>query len=439
MKARGSMVHGTILLTGANLLLRLSGMAFQVYLSGRIGPDGVGLLQLALSVRGLAFTVGSAGIRTCAMYLTAGALGRDREVKAVLDGCFRYSALFSGLTLAALWCAAPVLAREWIGSRAVIPCLRLYAVFLPISCLGGVLTGYFTANGRIRTLVAVEFLEQGLAVLGTFLLLHRWAGQSAGRACTAVAAGSCLAGGAAFGILWAICRRELPDRAGRRPPYRKIGRTALPLAAADGLRAGLNTLENLLIPKRLALYAGTTNALADYGVLHGMVFPAMMFPAAVLFSLAELLVPEFSRCAAGGRWPRVRYLTRRGLRVSLAFSLLAAGILAAFGPLLGEALYHTPAAGRYLRLYSPFVPVLYTDAIVDAMCKGLGQQSANARYNLLTSFLDVAFLWLLLPRWGLGGYYVSFALTHLLNFGLSLRRLLQSTGIAGGAPTGAGG
>ncbi|MBD5148743.1 MAG: hypothetical protein HDT19_08230 [Oscillibacter sp.] len=424
MRPTGSMIPGTILLTGANLLLRISGMAFQVYLSGRIGAGGVGLLQLALSVRGLAFTVGSAGVRTCAMYLTAGALGRERDTKAVMDGCFRYSALCSGLAMAALWCAAPSLAREWMGSRGIIPCLRLYAVFLPVSCLGGVLTGYFTANGRIRTLVAVEFLEQGLAVAGTFLLLERWAGENAGRACTAVAAGSCIAGGAAFLVLWVLCRRELPERAEKRPPYGDILKTALPLGAADGLRAGLNTLENLLIPKRLALYAETVDALADYGVLHGMVFPAMMFPAAALFSLAELLVPEFSRCAAGNRWPRVRYLTRRGLRTSLAFSLLAAGILLALGPVLGDLLYHTPAAGRYLRLYAPFVPILYTDAIVDAMCKGLGQQSANARYNLLTSFLDVVFLWTLLPRWGLGGYYVSFAVTHLLNFGLSLRRLL---------------
>ena len=60
------------------------------------------------------------------------------------------------------------------------------------------------------------------------------------------------------------------------------------------------------------------------------------------------------------------------------------------------------------------------------MCKGLGQQSANARYNLLTNLMDVALLWLLLPRFGMGGYYFSFAASHLVNFGLSLRRLGRS-------------
>ena len=35
---------------------------------------------------------------------------------------------------------------------------------------------------------------------------------------------------------------------------------------------------------------------------------------------------------------------------------------------------------------------------------------------------------MLLPRWGLGGYIFAFAATHLLNFALSLRRLLLVTG-----------
>ena len=95
------------------------------------------------------------------------------------------------------------------------------------------------------------------------------------------------------------------------------------MGLADDLRAGLNTVENLIIPRRLALCAGTVNAMADYGVLHGMVFPVLMFPAAILASLADLLVAEFSRCARRPGRVRVRYLARQGLRVSWLFGLAA--------------------------------------------------------------------------------------------------------------------
>lgn len=69
-----------------------------------------------------------------------------------------------------------------------------------------------------------------------------------------------------------------------------------------------------------------------------------------------------------------------------------------------------------------------SDALTDGMLKGLSEQVANVRYNTLTSALDAVLLVLLLPRWGLGGYIFAFAATHLLNFTLSLRRLLIVTG-----------
>ena len=62
------------------------------------------------------------------------------------------------------------------------------------------------------------------------------------------------------------------------------------------------------------------------------------------------------------------------------------------------------------------------------MTKGLGQQKACVRYNILTSGLDVLFLYLLLPHYGMDGYFFSFLVTHLLNFILSLRRLLKIAG-----------
>ena len=164
-------------------------------------------------------------------------------------------------------------------------------------------------------------------------------------------------------------------------------------------------------------------------MIRGMVFPVLMFPAAILFSLAELLVPEFSRCTACGSRNRVQYLAKQGLRAALLFGLCAGGMLYALADMLGELLYQSRQVGAFLRLYAVFVPMLYMDALVDAMCKGLGQQNANARYNTLTSFLDVVFLWYLLPRLGLDGYTVSFAVTHLINFALSLRRLIRVSGI----------
>ncbi|WP_300636736.1 polysaccharide biosynthesis C-terminal domain-containing protein [uncultured Oscillibacter sp.] len=423
------MFYGALLLTGANLVLRLAGMSFQVYLSARIGAAGVGLLQLVLSVRMLAFTLGSSGARTCALYLSAEALGRRRSVRPALSGCVCYCLLFALPAAAGFWAFSSRIAGGWIGDGAGEAALRAFALFLPISCLNGVMTGLFTAAGRLRTLVAVEFLEQACSMAVTFALLSRWAGGDPGRACLSVALGSSIAGALSLGALWVLRQEGSPQGREDRPPWRRVFGLSLPVGLADDLRAGLSTVENLIIPRRLALFAGTVNAMADYGVLHGMVFPVLMFPTAILASLADLLVAEFSRCSRRRGQVRVRYLARQGLRVSWLFGVCAGGAVFAAARPLGQLLYHSEAAGACLRLYAPLVPILYLDIVVDAMCKGLGQQSANARYNLLTNLMDVALLWLLLPRFGMGGYYFSFAASHLVNFSLSLRRLGRSANL----------
>ena len=421
MKRGSSIFYGALLLTGTNFLLRLAGMSFQVYLSGRIGAAGVGLLQLIVSVRALAFAAGSAGIRTGTLCLCAEALGRKRPLSPVLSGCLKYGLLFSVPTAAGLWLLSPRLAAEWIGDMAALPSLRASAWFLPVLCLLGVMTALFSAAGRLRTLVAVEFLEQGCAIAVTFLLLSRWSGT--GSACLAVTLGGGCSAALSLWILW-LLRRTGPRTAS--PPYRRIFTMALPVGAADSLRVGLNTLENFLVPRRLALFGGAASAMANYGVLHGMVFPVLMFPAAILASLAELLAPELSRCAHRQGRVRVRYLTRQGLRAAFLFGVCMGGVLFAAGRPLGQLLYRSETAGIYIRLYAPLVPMLYADGIVDAMCKGLGRHSANARYNLFTSLLDVILLWFLLPRYGMAGCYFSFAAVHLVNFALSLRRLVRT-------------
>jgi O-antigen/teichoic acid export membrane protein len=63
------------------------------------------------------------------------------------------------------------------------------------------------------------------------------------------------------------------------------------------------------------------------------------------------------------------------------------------------------------------------------MIKGLGEQKASVRYNICTNFMDVVLLYLLLPHYGIVGYFISFTVTHVINFYLSLRRLLRITGI----------
>ena len=431
MIGTGTLLGGALMLTAVNLLLRLAGTAFQVWLSGRIGAAGIGLLQLILSVDMLTLTLGAAGGRTTAMYLTAEALGRGRRADAdrLLSGCFVYSIICAGTVSITLFLLAPRIAADWIGTMEALPALRTWASFLPVICLTGVMTGWFTAAKRIGTLAAVEVGEQFFSIAVTALTLSFTAANDRAGCCRAVVLGSCMGAVMTLMCLLFLYGRGATDGDSKIPVLKPILRCAAPLALADDLKAGIAALENLMVPRRLALFAGIGDPLAAFGRVSGMVFPVMMFPAAILSSLAEVLVPELARCAAVGSRRRIQYLVRRNLRAALVYGLCCGGLLFLLAEPLCARLYPGEDIAGLMRRFALLVPMLYCDLLADAMTKGLGQQAACARYSVISNTVDVALMYFLLPRYGIDGYFFSFTVTHALNFALSLRRALHIGGV----------
>lgn len=420
-----------MLLTGVNLLLRFVGTSFQVYLSGRIGAEGIGLLQLVLSVGSMAMVAGMAGIRTATMYLTAEEVGRKRpgRILWVLSGCTKYSLLTSTAVALLVYIFTPQICAFWIGHPEVVDSVRLFAAFLPVNCLCGVMVGYFTGANRIGTLAAVEVAEQICTMVCTVALLSFWAGNDTARSCHSVIMGSGMGTILTLTSLVILRLLEHAPTTSKIPVAARLKQTAIPLALADNLRTGISTVENLMVPKRLARYEGVVSPLAAFGTVCGMVFPILTFPMAILFGLTELLIPELARCNAAGSKRRIIYLVKQSLRIALLFGSVCSCILFLAAEPLCMKLYQSVDAGRYLKWFAPLAIMLYCDTVTDAMIKGLGEQKASVRYNICTNFMDVVLLYFLLPHLGIVGYFISFTVTHVINFFLSLRRLLKITGI----------
>lgn len=432
MSIQNSMVRHTLLLSLASIWMRGVSMLFQLYLSRRMGAAGVGLLQLISTVGMLAATVGTAGVRVAAMYLAAEERGRRNPggIRRVTGCCLRYGSLVSSVAATTLFFTAPWISVNLLQAPEAAASLRLFALFLPVSCLCAVLAGWFTACVKIKQLTLVEVSMQivVLAMAALFLSLA----ETPGQCCCAIMLANGLGDLGMLAILFALYRRQSAPPDGSRV-WRRLLKLCLPLALSDILRSGLAAAEQLLIPRGLAAAGlGQAGAMAAYGAIHGMVFPVIMFPATLLYALADLLVPELARCDAAGSRRRIRYLTSRCLKLGLLYACMVAGLMWCLALPLARLLYGQAAIAGYLQLFAPLILMLYLDAIVDAMLKGLGQQVASVRYNILTSALDIVLLLYTLPRWGLDGYFWSFTITHGLNFLLSICRLLRTGGLQPG-------
>jgi len=193
-------------------------------------------------------------------------------------------------------------------------------------------------------------------------------------------------------------------------------------------RSGLSSLQHLLIPRGLRQSGASGEAaFTTYGTIHGMVMPIVLFPTAFLYTLSELIVPELAECMARGHRTRINYIIGRVLRGALIFSIGVMGILFFFSEELGRAIYHREDIALFLRLFAPLAPAMYMDAAVDGMLKGVGEQVASMRYNIIDALVGTLLVYTLLPRYAITGYLITIFATELLNFYLSARRLVAVT------------
>ncbi|MCL2408793.1 MAG: oligosaccharide flippase family protein [Oscillospiraceae bacterium] len=436
MKRGRTMLYNTILLTATAFLMRTVGMAFQVYLSRQIGAAGIGLFQLIMSVSMLATTFALSGIRFATTRLVSEELGKNNPggVKPAVRRCLIYSASFGTAAMAAMWFGSDYIGGTIIGDYRTVLSLRLLALSLPAFSLSAVLAGYFTAVSRVIKSASVQIVEQVIRISFVVAALSIGYSYDLRTACAIIVMGGTLGEICSFIFLYLLYKfdvRKFPkfgrDTGGM---TNRMLRISLPLALSAYARTALSTVQNLLVPRGLRRSgASAEQALADYGIVQGMVFPVIMFPSALFYSLAELLVPELTEAQVRNQRDVISALTSRTLRLCLLFSIGVTAILFRFSGELGYSIYNNTDVGRYIRILSLLMPIMYLDTVIDGMLRGLGQQIYSMKVNIIDSLISVLLVYFLLPTFAVMGYLFMIGFTEVFNFALSLHRLSRITEI----------
>ena len=436
MANRKRLIMNTALLTGSSLAMSAISMAFQVWLAGRIGSAGIGLYQLVLSVAFLCTTFAVSGIRFAATRLVSEELGHERSwsVAAAMRRCFAYSLFFGLSAMAVLFSFAEPVGFLWIGDARTVKSLKLIAFSMPFLSLSSVMSGYFTACGRVWKPTVVHLGEQ-LITIGfvAYFLAHSPAGDIE-KNCAAVMLGNVCGDVISFVcmlLFYLTDRHSVRDYSAQKLKLTsRMLKVALPLAVSAYARSALSTLEHLLVPRGLkAAGFSADRALSGYGVIQGMVLPIVSFPACILMALAELIIPELTEAQVRGNDGDISKTVSSLIKKGLGYSSAVALVLFVFADKLGVRIYSSPEAGDYLRLLAPLIPIMYTDMVADGCLKGLGQQLWCMGINLLDALLGVLLVWQVLPVFALKGYICIIYFNECLNFALSIMRLRKVTNI----------
>ncbi len=437
MKLLQKFALNAVVLIATSVFMRLVSMLFNVWLTNRIGAEGMGLFSLVMSVYSLAATFALSGIslsatRLVSQELAKGSAGGARRAVRV---CCMYSLIFGISACLLLTFFGEYIAAAFLCDIRTLPSLRILAFSLPFISVSACLGGYFSAVRRVVKNSVTNISEQFLRIFFTVSIFSVFS-SGVENAMLAVSAGILFSEILSFitsFIFYIFDSKKHLSVSGALPSCditSRMVKMSLPIAFSAYIRSALVTVENILIPNRLS--AGgldKTQALSSYGIITGMVFPLIFFPLAFLSAASGLLIPELTRYRSLGQKRRIDYVVNRYFRLSIIFSVATAGIFIYFSDLLGNMIYDSAEAGKYIKLFAALIPVMYLDNSTDAILKGLGQQVASMRYNIVDALVSVILVYFLLPPLGVDGYLITVFTCELLNASLSIQRLIKITGL----------
>ncbi len=436
----GVFVKNAAVLTVTSLILRTIGIFFRIFLSGKIGAEGMGLYQLIVSIYVLGATFATSGISTAVTRLIADELvcGTARSVRHILRRSILLSLLIGLLSTALIYFGADAISTYWIRDVRAAGALRMLAFALPSMGVSSCLRGYFIARRKAAGTSYAQLLEQVVRIGVIALLIDRFAASGLAMACLAVMIGDTVAEWVSCAFLAVRChfdkkqmQKELPTRDNARPSVvRRLLSIAAPITAGRYLNTILRTVENILVPNSIAKYSGSQErGLSEFGALKGMALPLIFFPASFLSALSTLLIPEISSANALHQQNKINRAIERTLYLTLLSSILIGAVFFAFSSEIGVLLYNSEDVGRYLLVLAPLTPIMYVESIVDGILKGLNQQVSSLKYSIADSAIRIVLIVIVVPRWGMNGFLLIMVISNVLTSFLNTHRLLTVTGV----------
>jgi len=398
---RKSLLYGTLILTIANLIVRLLGFVYRIILSRLMGPQGMGLMQLVFPVYHIAITLTTAGLPIAISRLVSAKKARGdiqgirRVVKTTLMLVTGISVV---ITIAAL-CNLDGIAEKIIGDERAKKALFVLFPCITIVGLGASLKGFFYALKDVHPPALAEIIEQLTRMTLAVSLLCLFASSTDNSTKVAV---TML--GTVFGELASLLflhykyhrtTKELYSaRQSIRPERDKILGTilaiALPITATRLINSLMNAVNSIMIPQRLI--AGgmlREEAIGMYGILSGMVLPVLFLPSAITSALTIVIIPDLSENLALKNWKEIRSKVSKAMLITCLTAFPCMALVSSLGRPIGEILYRQPMAGTLL------VPISY--AIVfhaishtcSGILNGLGKQNRGAVHFLIGNIIQI--------------------------------------------------
>ncbi len=404
------------------------GFLYRIILSRMLGPEGLGIYQVALSVFAVFITVSSSGLPITLSRVISKhrARGSKQGVHSATTAAILISLLFSVPITVILF----ALRKPFTGIFSDPRCGDLFYIMLfslAFTSLYAIIRGSFWGNKRFFAYSLIELIEEIIMIaVGVFLLLFVSSGiADANKAAVAVLV-SYLCSFAIALVYFIVKGGKLRSPRGEFLPLLK---SSLPVTAMRTSSSLMNSFISVLFPARLiAAGFSSSKALAEYGVVYGMVVPVIMIPSTLISSIALVLVPELSESYYKQQKEKVSGLVEKALNTTLLVAALLIPLFVVCGEGVGIMLYSNAQSGKLIESSAPILLPMSIMMICTSLLNSMNCERHTLVFFLLGSAAMLACVFFLPGILGSGALLVGMACDFVIVAVCSLFLLGKKTG-----------
>jgi stage V sporulation protein B len=402
------LIKGTIILTIAAFITRLLGFFNGIIMANILGPEGTGLIMMALPVTGLLITLTTLGLPVAISKLVAEAEvnGDHQRVKKILLISLTTTSMLGFVLMILTFMGAKILSSIFLTDQRAYYSLLAVIPIIPIVAVSSVIKGYFRGKQNMSPIAISLVIEQVIRIGIILILVERLVPYGIEYAAAGTVLCSIIGEAASLLYLFSMFKWSKQKQFKLHKSFTKqikkgkeifndLLQTGLPTTGNGLLQSILGVIQPIIITRSLSLAGiGTAIATGQYGIVMGYVLPLLALPGFVTNSLSVPLVPAISEAKEKNNIQLIHRRINVAVRIALIIGIPCSIILYVLAEDLTSIIYKSPEAGIYLKIMAPFFLLQYFRTPLQSVIVGLGKANVVMINDFLASFIRLAFIFI---------------------------------------------
>jgi stage V sporulation protein B len=420
----------------SNLATGISGFAFFILLSKKLGTEGLGLYGLIMPVYILFLCLVSDGLTTGISKVSAVYYDKHdfNNLKRTIETFLVATLLWSSAVALFVIFNAPYISSHIIkDDRSLKALIIISPAFLSLS-FSAALKGYFYGISRFSVPALIDVGEKVFRIAALVgmagILPSRTIEQSVTIAFFSLTLGEFVSAIALFSF-YRILKNPSSSITIYKPQKRikllfDVLKISIPLCLNGILLCLFSAISALILPKRLMSTGISYNsALSLIGEFTRMAQTIVTFPIIIIGSISIVLIPNLSLSLNRKNYKTIEHRVGRFLRVSSLIGIFTLTLCLSIPTEIGELFYQRGDLGPFIKFASLSSIFAFISLPTIGIMNGLGKQNLLLRNSIIVAAGELGLTYLLtgIPVLNICGVGITSAITSLTMLMLNFKEI----------------